>query len=124
MPDTLIDSLDKAVENVARYQTEVEREPQLAGRMRQVHAWYAVRSGSGTWHFGPSKFIGYADSTARAYLSRTAGRDGRRSEAVLKKWFGVVSPETKLGSELEAALQRFLNAHGHSRPRAHARIAS
>ena len=124
MKHPLVDSVDKAVENIARYQTEVGKEPGLAGRMKLVRAWYAVRSDGGTWMFGPSKFIGYAKSTARAYLSRTAGRDGRRSEAVLRDWFEVVPTDTPLGVELTDALRRFLETHGHDRPHVGARICA
>ena len=122
MPDALIDRLDKALENIVRYRDEVSREPRLAGRMKLVRAWYAFRSDDGTWLFGPSKFIGYESSTAQAYLSRTAGRDGRRSEAVLKEWFRVVPTDTPVAAELSGALRKFLNAHGHSGPHEHARI--
>lgn len=122
MTHSLVDSVDKALENIARYQAEVGKEPGLAGRMKLVRAWYAVRSDGGTWIFGPSKFIGYADSTAGAYLSRTAGRDGQRSEAALREWFDAVPPDMPLWAELADALRRFLTAHGHSRPHQSARI--
>lgn len=122
MAGALVDSLDKALDNIFRYRDEVDREPRLAARMKLVHAWYAARSDGGGWLFGPSKFVGYASSTASAYLSPTAGRDGRRSEGVLKEWFGVVPTGTPLESELASALRRFLQAHGHSGPHKHARI--
>ena len=122
MTHALVGSVDAAVENIARYQAEVAKEPGLAARMKRVRAWYAVRLDGGTWMFGPSKFIGYANSTAGAYLSRTAGRDGRRSEAVLREWFDAVSPDTPLWAELADALRRFLTAHGHDRPHRSARI--
>lgn len=122
MTHSLVDSVDKAVENIARYQAEVGKEPGLAGRMKRVRVWYAVRSDGGTWMFGPSKFIGYTNSTAGAYLSRTAGRDGRRSEAVLREWFDAVPPDTPLWVELADALRKFLEDHGHGRPHVGARI--
>ena len=58
MTHSLVDRVDKAVGNIARYQVEVGKEPGLARRMKLVRAWYAVRSDGGTWMFGPSKFIG------------------------------------------------------------------
>ena len=122
MSHALVDSLDEAIENLARYESEVRKEPRLVARMKLVRAWYAVGPDDGTWLFGPSNFIGYAGSTAAAYLSKTAGRDGRRSEAVLSEWFGVVPPATVLGAELAAALRKFLDAHGHFAPHEHARI--
>ena len=122
MTQALVDSLDKAVENIRRYQTEIHKEPRLAGRMKHVRAWYAVKSGDGTWLFGPSRFAGYAKITAEAYLSMTDGRYGRQTEAVLKEWFDVVPPASPLGAELVAALRKFLNAHEHSGPRKNAWI--
>lgn len=77
MPHALIDSPDKAVDNIVRYQTEVHNR-RLAERMKQVHAWYATMAKDGTWLFAPSKFIGYADNTADAYLTEARERDGVR----------------------------------------------
>ena len=91
MTHALVDSLDKVIENIARYQSEVGREPRLVGRMKMVRAWYADRANDGKWLFGPSKFVGYASCTAEAYLSKTDKRDTYRSEAALKEWFGCRS---------------------------------
>ena len=129
MTHDLVGSSDDAVENIKRYQTEAREEPRLAGSMRRVRAWYAVKSDDGTWLFGPSKFIGYAENTAKAYLSATAdNRDGRvimdggRTEAVLRRWFEAVPPDTRRAAELGDALRSFLETHGHSGPNKRARI--
>lgn len=122
MAHALVASVDKVTENIAQYQSEVEQEPLLVGRMKLVRAWYADRTNDGKWLFGPSKFVGYASSTAAAYLSKTDKRDTSRSEAVLKKWFDRVPPASSLEAELADALRTFLNAHGHSGPRKNAWI--
>lgn len=122
MAHNLIDSLDQAVLNISHYQTEVQKNPRLAGLMKQVHAWYAVRSDDSIWFFAPSKFIGYAENTAEAYLSGARDRDGGRTEAVLSGWFDVVPPATRRSAELSEALRMFLTIHGHSGPRKSARI--
>lgn len=122
MPHDLVDSPDQAVENILRYQTEVLAEPGLAGLMKRVHVWYAVRSNIETWLFAPSKFVGYAENTAASYLSSAGARDGGRSEAVLKLWFETVEPLTRRATELDGALRSFLGVHGHSGPRKNARI--
>ena len=117
MTHALVDSLDKAIGNIKRYQSEVHEEPRLSGRMKQVRAWYAIGLDDGSWVFAPSKFAGYARSAAETYLSKTNRRDTYQSEAVLKEWFVVVSPNTPLGKKLSSTLRSFLNAHGHSGPR-------
>lgn len=122
MPHDLVDSPDQAVENILRYQTEVMDEPRLAGRMKQVHVWYAVRSKAETWLFAPSKFVGYAENTASSYLTSAGERDGRRTEAVLRSWFETVKPLMRRATELADALQSFIEAHGFSGPRKNARI--
>ena len=122
MTHALVDSLEKAIENIARYQAEVQKEPGLGRRMMFVRAWYAARSDDGAWIFGPSKFIGYAGSTAEAYLSTTDVRAHRPREAVLKRWFDVVPLATPLGAELADALRKFVNAFGHPGPRKNAWI--
>ena len=120
--ESVVANLDEAVDNIDRYQIEVRKEPGLAKLMKQVHAWYAIRSNDGTWRFAPSKFIGYAGNNAKAYLMEAHHRDGGSTEAVLKNWFVVVPPETRRGAELNDALRSFLKSHGHSGPRKDARI--
>lgn len=119
---SVVANLDEAIDNVRQYQIEVLKEPELAKLMKQVHAWYAIKSNDGTWRFAPSKFIGYAGNNARAYLVEAPNRDGRSPEAVLKNWFVVVPSDTRRGAELNEALRNFLKSHGHSGPRKGARI--
>ena len=121
----LVGSPEQAAENIVRYQTEIEDAlfgTELKRRMKRVNAWYAVRSGDGSWLFAPSKYVGYSQNTAAAYLSESGERDGRKTERVLADWFHVVAADSRRGSELAAALQRFMEAHGHSGPKRDARI--
>lgn len=122
MTHALVDSLDQALENIACYQDEVQKEPRLTKGMTRVRAWYAHRSDDGTWLFGPSRFIGYAGGNTEAYLSETLNRNSLQTEAVLREWFDIVPPATPLGAELADALSRFCKTHGHSSPRRDARI--
>lgn len=119
---SVVANLDEAVDNIGRYQVEVRKRPELAKLMKQVHAWYAIKSSDGTWRFAPSKFIGYAGNNARAYLVEAPNRDARSTEAVLRNWFVVVPSDTRRGAELNDALRSFLKSHGHSGPRKGARI--
>lgn len=118
----LVASLDAAVENIARYQIDVREERALAKEMRRVHVWYGVRSEAGAWLFAPSKFVGYADNSGRAHVSEHRNRDGGQTEKTLRRWFEVVPHGSRLGSELDAALHRFVQDHGHSRPRSSVQI--
>ena len=125
-PGGLTNSPEQAADNIARYQTEIANARygmELKKRMKRVNAWYAIRSDDGLWIFAPSKYVGYAGNTAAAYLSEAGERDGRKTESVLADWFHVVSTDTRLGSELAAALRRFMEAHGHSGPKRDARIS-
>ena len=115
----LVNSLDQAIENIFRYQTEIRESPELAKRMRLVRAWYATRSDDGTRLFAPSKFIGYTKNTADAYLSEArSGMDGRDTEPVLQEWFVPADH----AAELDEALRRFLQSRGHFAPNKKARI--
>ena len=107
MRDELVGSLGQAIENIHRYRTELREEPRLRARMKQVHAWYAVRSNDGTWIFAPSKFVGYAKNTAQDHLSKQESRKGGRTEKLLRDWFETVAPETRRGKELDSALREF-----------------
>ena len=118
----LVASLDAAVENISRYQIDVREERALAKEMRRVHVWYGVRSEAGAWLFAPSKFVGYADNSGRAHVSEHRNRDGGQTEKTLRRWFEVVPHGSRLGAELDAALHRFVQDHGHSRPRSSVHI--
>ena len=123
---SLVSSPEQAADNIVRYQTEIEDArygTELKKRMKRVNAWYAIRSEGGSWLFAPSKYVGYAENTGAAYLSETGAGDGRKTERALADWFHVVSADTRLGSELANALQRFLETHGHSGPKRDARIS-
>jgi len=105
----LINSPDDAVRGIKTYNEELETSTGLRERLAYVRAWYAVKTKNG-WSFGPSKFIGYQDLTAKGYLG---GRlDGRKTEAQLMKWFQVVDDSTELSDELYDALEEFLEGYG------------
>jgi len=121
----LVGSPEQAAENIMRYQSEIGDAlfgAELKRRMKRVNAWYAVRSEDGSWLFAPSKYVGYSQNSAAAYLTESGERDGRKTERVLADWFHVVSADSRRGGELAAALQQFMEAHGHSGPKQGARI--
>ncbi len=108
----VVASYEEAAANIQTYQAALDGHAQLAARIKQHPAWYAIKAESGEWLFGPSKFIGYADADARSYLAAYSRSDGRETEPALRKWFEPVSPDTALGRELSEAFARFAAAHG------------
>lgn len=123
--NALVTNRAQAIENILRYQLALEDAQRGAGLkklMSRVHAWYATRGDGGRWLFAPSKFIGYADNTAKKYFRERPARDGRITEPVLQQWFHVVEPGSPRADALDRALCEFLGANGHSGPRKGARI--
>ena len=117
MNHPIVSSPEEAIENIIAYQQEVARQPHLAKRMKQAHAWYAHRTDTGDWLFAHSTFIAYRANTAAAYLSGTQDRNGGVTERALTQWFEPVAIDSRLGAELHAALRAFLAGYGHAGPR-------
>lgn len=118
----LATSLDEVVENIRRYNEEISLQPRLAARIKQHPAWYAVRSDSGTWLFGPSKFVGYQGANAKSYLASYSRKDGRDTEPALKQWFEPVDRESVMGQELWSAYINFAQRFGKT-PNANWRVS-
>lgn len=118
-----VSSPDQVVANIRRFPDEVSANPKLQSILSHVHAWYALALEDGGWLFGPSKFVGYPDNSAKEYL-RTYRKDanGGQTELVLSEWYQPVRPDSKLERELKAALEQFL-ANWERAPRKAARIS-
>lgn len=108
----VVTTFDQVVRNIATYDENVRRHDQLAARIKQHPAWYAIRDDAGRWLFGPSKFIGYEDADASSYLAAYNRKDGKETEPALSRWFSQVNPQTALGRELRQAFERFAQAYG------------
>ena len=120
MSDRLIDSRAQAIENIRRYQTELDESSELVRRMGNVRHWCAIEE-HGRWLFAPSKFVGYENNTADDYLKGAGrGRDGRETEKTLKRWFETAPQD--LGVELRGALSAFLEKHERLGPNRKANI--
>lgn len=119
----IVKTADQVVDNIVRFQTELKKSSGLQSRLGQIHAWYACRLRGGGWLFGPSKFVGYQDNTAKRYLSGSNdGADGRETEKALEQLAAPVDPDTRLGRALNSALQDSL-AEWNRKPRKGARIS-
>lgn len=101
----LVESQDQAVDNIRRYNAEVEA---IAYLIPYTRAWYALREKDGRWLFGPSKFIGYQGLTADLYdaLNRN-GLDGRPTERRLARWATPVEAGDPEHAVLREALLDF-----------------
>jgi hypothetical protein len=115
----LVTSLEQFQARIHEYQKYLR---DLAGLMPYNRAWYAVRHGN-SWLFGPSKFVGYDELSAKEYLEREKGSlDGRITESVLQKWSELVEVGHPKHGELHAALGAFCANYG-KKPNALARIS-
>ncbi|MDE0172066.1 MAG: DUF433 domain-containing protein [Defluviicoccus sp.] len=123
--NTLIFNRDEALANIPRYRDalkDVRHGAALRKLMPMAHAWYAAKPRGEQWLFAPSKFIGYAGNTAEAYFRDRSARRGRDTERILRQWFHVVRPGSRLGDAVEGALRDFFRSYGHPGPRKGARI--
>ena len=117
MTRPLVSNASHVETNIRAYQGEVERNAELAGRIRQHTAWYAIGADDGQWLFGPSKFVGYEKMTAGEYLAIAAkggGGNGRLTERELEKWFEQVSQDNPRYRELREAFELFARRFGKS----------
>lgn len=107
----LVSSVDEVLASIAAYDRTARANVQFKERAGYARSWYAYRGPSGSWRFGPSKFVGYKSLSAKEYLSESASDgelDGRQTERVLSAWFSPVEPDTRLGRELADALRDYL----------------
>lgn len=107
----LVTDLTEVIENIKRYQDDLAANSRLVARMSRHPAWYAIRGKQNQWLFGPSKFVGYAEITAKRYLASYDRRDGRETERVLADWFETVDPDSVLGRQLESQLRQFFASY-------------
>jgi uncharacterized protein (DUF433 family) len=108
----VVNSLEEVVLNIQAYGRDLSRYPDLADRLKQHPAWYAVQGDSGNWQFGPSKFVGYVNANAREYLAAYSRKDGREAEPALARWFEQVDLQTALGRQLRTEFERFAETVG------------
>jgi hypothetical protein len=126
-PITLIQSVNEAITNISLFNVALnddENSSRLVKLLPHVQAWYAIEDEDG-YHFGPSKFIGYANMSAQLYADETGatGRlDGRVTEKRLSPWASIITPDDSRYEKLSAALARFCGDHG-AFPNKRARIS-
>ena len=108
----LVTDLGEVIENIKRYQDDLAANSGLVARMSRHPAWYAVRGKQNQWLYGPSKFVGYAEITAKEYLRSYHRKHGRETERVLADWFEAVDSDSVLGRQLDSQLRQFFARYG------------
>ena len=108
---TIVTTPAQAMSNIRRFEPEIQNSPELKARLAYARAWYALKDEHGQWLFGPSKFIGYQDVTAKAYLE-DEDTDGRRTEMQLQRYFRTIDANDALYPEVSSELAVFLAKHG------------
>ncbi|WP_100259705.1 hypothetical protein [Qipengyuania seohaensis] len=103
----LVANKQQVLENIARFEEELDKSQELQRRLAYARAWYATYDDDGEWMFAPSKFCGYETMTAEEYVNDDP-RDGRRTEKQLQNWFTIVPEDGDLFDELNEELTAFL----------------
>lgn len=115
MKNIIVSEAAQVVANILAYQREIERSADLADRIRQHVAWYAIRAPDGRWMFGPSKFIGYLQMNSDKYLAISGHggeANGRETERKLEEWFVQEPENTARFRELKTVFEEFANRFG------------
>src|SRR3970040_1068557 len=100
--DQLVSNLDEAKANIDRYEHQLAKSPELQAIMSYAMSWHGYLSSDGDWRVEPSKFVGYENNNAAAYLRLHRERDGRRTERALSAWFDIVQPGSAAHEDLMA----------------------
>jgi hypothetical protein len=114
-----VTSRDQVIDNIERYNAELEK---FADLMPYARAWYALPTENG-WLLGPSKFIGYQELSADTYLNK--GReplDGRMTESILQRWADLIEEGNPRYDELHTVLNELCARFG-KKPNSLARIS-
>lgn len=110
--DQLVSGLAEARVNIDRYEHELANSPKLQANMSYARAWYGYLASNGSWRVGPSKFVGYVNNSAAAYLRLHRERDGRRTERALSTWFDKIEPGSGAYEDITAAVLRLFAEYG------------
>jgi hypothetical protein len=89
----IIVSPDEAATSIRNFQSEIVGSAPLQERLGYARSWYVLRVDDG-YLYAPSKWVGYADMTADAYVSSSKEMDGRKTEFALKTWFEAIPRDT------------------------------
>lgn len=84
----LVTTAPEVIENIQRFQEELQRSTALHALLGSFQAWYAYEDDDGQWLYGPAKFIVGAGLTAQNYRELGNLVEIRAAEKLLSRWFG------------------------------------
>lgn len=112
MSRKLVSSLEEVKANIDRYERELEKSKELQAIMSYARSWHGYPAPDGSWRVAPSKFVGYANNSAAAYLRSQRDRDGRRTERALSAWSDTIEPGTATYEDIAEAVLRLFAKYG------------
>ncbi|WP_223553217.1 HNH endonuclease [Lysinibacillus sphaericus] len=103
---SLVEDLKEIKQNMIQFNKDIKENEEMRRRFfSHFRQWYYIKELD---MFAPSKYIGYKNMNALKYNNKDGtGADGRKTEAVLGKWF-----EKKDIPELLEELQEKMNGYG------------
>jgi uncharacterized protein (DUF433 family) len=110
--DRLVSSPAEAKASIDRYERELAKSSDLQAIMSYARSWHGYLNADGSWRVAPSKFAGYANNDAAAYVRSHQQRDGRRTERVLSAWFDAVERGSAAYEDITTAVLRLFAKYG------------
>lgn len=108
----LVSHLAEAKANIDRYEQALTESPELQAIMSYARSWHGYLASDGNWHVAPSKFVGYLNNSAAAYVRLHRQRDGRRTERALSAWFDTIEPGSAAYEDVTASVLRLFAKYG------------
>ena len=115
--EDLVARVDEVIENVRQFNMDLEARSEIISQLSQFKHWYYIPSLDS---FGPSKYIGYRSMDTARYR-RGRDKDGRRTEAILRKWFVPLPEESRGWREMFGRVEDLLLRYG-KKPNRNVRI--
>ncbi len=106
--EDLVAKVDEVIENVRRFNMDLDARREIISQLSQFKHWYYMPSLDS---FGPSKYIGYRGMDTSRYR-RGRDRDGRRTEAILRKWFVSLPKKGRPWQEMFGRVEQLLLRYG------------
>lgn len=103
-----VSSYEHVVENIKNFNEGLSQGNGLETLPSYFRAWYYAPEADAV---GPSKFIGYEGITVSEYMSRN-DLDGRETEPVLLRWFGVLEDGTPEYQYVEEKVRKLVASTG------------